>query len=200
MDKKLLSKNFFKDNPLDETSAAMFADFSLVMDFAEDQKLQEEIERLITPQLPNDRIAAIENTREVITAAQGAEEIVKLMRKELEMPNRTELRKLAVEKQEETVPLILKRFRTSGQDIFIENAMAVLSKSNRSYAEDLLRDYSSIRNAYAQSMACLVFGEQKIEEAIPLLLREYERFKKQYPDESFDQGPLLALYILYGKA
>ena len=122
------------------------------------------------------------------------------MRKELEMQNRTELRKLAVEKQEETVPLILKRFRTSGQDFFIENAMAVLSKSNRIYAEELLRDYSNIRNAYAQSMACLVFGEQRIEEAIPLLLKEYERFKKQYPDESFDQGPLLALYILYGKA
>ena len=35
-----------------------------------------------------------------------------------------------------------------------------------------------------------------MEEAIPLLMKEYERFGREYPDESYDQGPLLALYLI----
>ena len=55
-----------------------------------------------------------------------------------------------------------------------------------------------IRDPYARSMACVVFGMHDCEEMIPMLLREYERFRKDYPDEEYEQGPLLALYQLYG--
>lgn len=60
--------------------------------------------------------------------------------------------------------------------------------------------YPEIRNPYAQSMACLVFGIQKQEDTLPLLLAEYQRLKKEFPEESLCQGPLLAIYILYDKA
>ena len=44
----------------------------------------------------------------------------------------------------------------------------------------------------------MVFGMHDCEEMIPMLLREYERFREDYPDEEYEQGPLLALYQLYG--
>ena len=35
--------------------------------------------------------------------------------------------------------------------------------------------------------------------AAPLLLKEYERMKREYPEESLCQGPLLGLYAMYDK-
>ena len=200
MQTKTLPNRFFNDNPLDKMSAAALADFTLAVDLGEDPTAAEEIQKRMLPMLPQARRDDIARFEEEIKGLQSAQEIVSYLRKELELPNRTSLRRVTLAKQEETAPLILKRYLTSGQDHFIENAMAILSRANREYAEQLLRDYGSIRNPYAQSMACLVFGEQKMKEAEPLLLREYERFKKEYPDESYNQGPLLALYILYGRA
>jgi hypothetical protein len=49
-------------------------------------------------------------------------------------------------------------------------------------------------------MACLALGVQKDDASTPLLQSEYHRLKKDYPQESYDQGPLLALYILNGRA
>jgi len=60
----------------------------------------------------------------------------------------------------------------------------------------MLREmYNEIRYPFAQASACLVFGMQGMEEEMPFLLSEYERFQRNFPDESFDQHPLLALYI-----
>ena len=63
----------------------------------------------------------------------------------------------------------------------------------------LFEMYEEIRNPYAQSMACVVFGVQRIERADSLLLNEFKRMKKEYPQESLFQGPLLGLHILYEK-
>ena len=66
--------------------------------------------------------------------------------------------------------------------------------------EQLKAIYPDIRNPYAQSKACLLFGMRKQTDTLPLLLREYERMKKSYPDESFAEGPLLGIYLLFDKA
>ena len=49
-------------------------------------------------------------------------------------------------------------------------------------------------------MACVVFGVHMRVRMLLLMLLEYERFRKEYPEESYCQGPLLAIYILYGRA
>lgn len=76
----------------------------------------------------------------------------------------------------------------------------ILGHAEREYVDQLIEMYPEIRNPYAQSMACVALGVQEREDTLPLLLREYERLKRQYPEESYCQGPLLAIYILYGKA
>ena len=57
--------------------------------------------------------------------------------------------------------------------------------------------YGEIRNPYAQSMACLIFGMRKQEDMLPLLLKEYQRMKEAPGEEKLCQGPLLAIYILF---
>lgn len=100
----------------------------------------------------------------------------------------------------ETMPPLLRRFRTSGQDILIETASHAFAHAEPIYIDQLITMYSEIRNPYAQCLACLVFGIQKREEILPLLLREYERLRRAYPEEDYCQGPLLSIYILDGKA
>ncbi len=86
------------------------------------------------------------------------------------------------------MPLILKRYKTTFQTCFVETAVRILGNT-----DELWKHYKEIRNPYAQSMACLLFGTHELKEAVPLLLAEYERMKKEYPEESYNQGPLLAL-------
>ena len=42
-------------------------------------------------------------------------------------------------------------------------------------------------------MLCLVLGFRAGPDCIPFLMRAVETFEKQYPEETFDQGPILAL-------
>lgn len=45
-------------------------------------------------------------------------------------------------------------------------------------------------------MLCLVLGFRGDVAVVPFLMKEVERFERWYPDESYGQGPLLALYEL----
>ena len=43
----------------------------------------------------------------------------------------------------------------------------------------------------------MLFGKLGFQDAAPLLLQEYRRFRRDYPKDSFDQGPLLGLSHLF---
>ena len=198
MDNTLLPKGFFKNNPLEEMSAARIMDFSSIAEM--NDEIHDEMTKALFQTLPPERIEKIQAEEDLIDGLGSAEEIVAYMRKISEPCNRPALCKRALAVQAEVMPLILRRFLTSSQDVFIDTAARIFICAERIYAEQLLQSYREIRDAYAQSAACLVFGEHKLGTAVPLLLREYKRFQNSYPDETFAQGPLLALYIIYGKA
>ena len=195
-DIKLLPKNFFKKNPLNPTSAYNIALYILDPDFEEDmfnRLLDKEDETGDSSSLDQ-----IDKEEEEIRALSDAEAVVKRMRQSIAMLNRSVLADQALSMWEETMPLILRRFRTSSQTEFIETAFHVLAEADDSVIEPLKELDPDIRDPYARSMACVVFGMHDCEEMIPMLLREYERFREDYPDEEYEQGPLLALYQLYG--
>lgn len=195
-DIKLLPKNFFKKNPLNPTSAYNIALYILDPDFEEDmfnRLLDKEDETGDSSSLDQ-----IDKEEEEIRALSDAEAVVKRMRQSIAMLNRSVLADQALSMWEETMPLILRRFRTSSQTEFIETAFHVLAEADDSVIEPLKELYPDIRDPYARSMACVVFGMHDREEMIPMLLREYERFQEDYPEEEYEQGPLLALYQLYG--
>lgn len=194
-DIKLLPKNFFKKNPLNPTSAYNIALYILDPDFEEDmfnRLLDKEDETGDSSSLDQ-----IDKEEEEIRALSDAEAVVKRMRQSIAMLNRSVLADQALSMWEETMPLILRRFRTSSQTEFIETAFHIFAEADDSVIEPLKELYPDIRDPYARSMACVVFGMHDCEEMIPMLLREYEQFQKDYPEEEYEQGPLLALYQLY---
>jgi len=189
--------HFWKQNPLQKISTAQISYLSMTI-FSADE-LNEKISEIIDPRLSPDRRAIIETELREIEALDNGESVVKFMRREYDIVNRNALCKKALEMQDDVMPLVLRRYRTSAQTGFIETAALIFAHCDARYEIELRKAYSDIRDPYARSTASLSLAVQADEEAIPLLMREYERLRKEYPEESYDQGPLLALYSLYGK-
>lgn len=145
------------------------------------------------------RTEKIKEEKKKIDQLDSGEAVVRYMRRGCDGMNRITLTNKTLAMQDEALPLVLERFRTSWQDKFIDAAVCAFAKCERVYIDQLKAMYSEIRNPYAQSLACLIFGMRKCEDTLPLLLSEYERMKREYTDESFCQGPLLAIYLLYDK-
>ena len=198
MDKKLLPRNFFRDNPLDKMSAPLIAHFSMTAGF--DEKLQNAIWDILEGEIEPERKARIEEEKAEIARLETGDAIVKFIRNDYDIANRETLCKKILTMQAEVLPPLLRRFHTSVQESVTETTVYILGHAEREYVDQLIEMYPEIRNPYAQSMACVALGVQEREDTLPLLLREYERLKRQYPEESYCQGPLLAIYILYGKA
>lgn len=198
MDKKLLPKNFFKDNPLDQMSTPQIAYFSMTAGF--NDKLQNAMWGILEGRIEPERKARIEAEKAEIVRLETGDEIIKFIRNDYDIANREALCKKALTMQAEVVPPLLRRFRTSFQDGFVETAVYILAHAEQTYVDQLMDIYSEIRNPYAQSMACLVFGVQGREDVLPLLLDEYRRMKIEDAEGKLCQGPLLAIYILSGRA
>lgn len=47
------------------------------------------------------------------------------------------------------------------------------------------------------TLACISLGFIANEEAIPVLMKKFEYFKKAYPEENYEQGSLYGLIRLY---
>lgn len=193
-----LPKDFFKKNPLHKLSAAQILYFSMTAGFGE--RLDKEVFDLVKEAMDTGRLDKINREREEISHLETGEDFVRFMRSRYDISNRIVLCKRALTMQQEVIPPMLHRFRTSIQDIFIEASVYILAHAEQVYVDQLKALYPEIRNPYAQSLACLVFGMQKQEDTLPLLLAEYQRLQQEFPEESLCQGPLLAIYILYNKA
>lgn len=147
--------------------------------------LEEGVSIGITPE----RRTSIEEEKRSIAAFSNGEEIVAFMRRKFDAVNQNLLCQKALTMQEQAMQLILQRYRTTLQDVFVDTAVQILSQAEKHHAEALLEMYRDIRNPYAKSMACMVFGIQHLEHAAPLLYEEYERMKREYTKESLCQGP-----------
>ena len=147
----------------------------------------------------SEEILHIAEEKERINGFSSAEEIVAFMRSRFDGVNQTQLCWKALTMQETVIPLMLQRYRTTLQDVFVDTSVQILAHAEKCYVERLMEMYDQIRNPYAKSMACLVIGMRKTEGATPMLLKEYERMKREYPEESLCQGPLLGLYAMYDK-
>ena len=198
MNKEMLPKRFFKDNPIEELSAANLCHFKMML--ARKAEAQQMVEDKVSMVITPERRARIAEEKKNIAALSTGEEVVAFIRRKYDIVNQSLLCQKVLSMQEQAIPLILRRYSTTLQDMFVDTAVQILAQAEKHYAEALLEMYSDIRDPYAKSMACLVFGVQHLEQAAPLLYEEYKRMKREYTKESLCQGPLLGLYVLYGKA
>lgn len=85
------------------------------------------------------------------------------------------------------------------KNFFVENAVILFSHADLKYVEQLYNMFRKIRNPYARSEASLVFGIKRKKEYTALLLKQFELIKQEAPGTGYEQGPLLALYLIYGE-
>ena len=183
MDTNQLPKNFFKKNPVDQLSAAYIGYFSMSTGFT--AQLETEIFNLTKSEMDPQRLENIHQEREAIQNLHSGEDFVRFMRGNYDITNRSALCQRALTMQVEVIPLMLRRFRTSMQDMFIEAAVYILAHAEQDYVDHLKDMYPEIGNHYTQSMACLVFSMQQHEDTLHLLLSEYAWLKQQHIEQSF---------------
>ncbi len=182
---KELSKKYFASHPLKELSAARF-EYSLYT-MAGIEKI---ISDRFTPNLKDLQDEAI------IDSAVKPEELLQCMRKGISGSNKQKLRNRVLDNEAEMKPLIQRRAITSLQDIFIENVLHFFLHCKENCCYWIIQQYDNICSEYMKSMLCLVLGFRGDVSAVPFLMKEVERFEQCYPDKSYEQGPLLALYEL----
>ena len=193
MYKKLLTKKFFRDNPYMENSVQRFIYSTLLNEELEDIADELTIKYGL---LSDERLERIAREKELIQSEQNSEMIFQLLRKKTEMVNRGLLVKKALEFKEVLLPMVVEKLIRSCHDIFIENSIELLVKSNKDYTQLLKERYAEIRSPYAKSLICLILGLRGSEDTIPWMMDRFFEMKRLYPGETYDQGPLLALHEL----
>lgn len=190
MYKDILTKKFFKDNPVKSLTAQQIvyaqienpelpkaaSDFVRKYDKKYDRRTDEERERLLHESDPD--------------------VLLKMLRGKSDVINRHILLQKVMEQKEVIIPIILDMLKTSLNDVFIENAVMILANTGKDYSEVLLKTLDEIRSPYASSLACIALGFIADEDAIPVLMKKYNEFKSLYPEENYEQGPLYGLIEL----
>ena len=190
-------KHFFEDNPLNEISAALLTHFRMIT--LTMSELNEQINKIVVPGMEKTRYEQHQAEKECIMNLNKAEDIVLYMRKIKDPTNISLLIQKSLEHQNDVIPLVLEKICKSGHDVFIENAAILIGNADAKYTEQLYAIFSDIRNTYARSELCIVFGVKKKAEYVQLLMEQFKKIKVERPDKDYEQGPLLALHLIYGK-
>ena len=98
-----------------------------------------------------------------------------------------------MEFENEIVPEIIRRLKTSLNDGFIETSIRILARSKMEIAEELFGYFEDIRTPYAQSMVIVLLGFKADESYIPWFVEKYSKLKKRCPNESYHESAYYAL-------
>lgn len=193
MYRKLLTKKFFRDNPHIENSVQQLVYSTLLYDDLEQAVAKFTLERMPPS---GERVENIAQEKQMIRAEQNPEVVFQLLRKNIDVINRTVLIDKVLELEDEILPLVIEKLIRSDHDIFIDNAIRLLAKSKKDYSPLLLERYAEFRSPYVRSLLCLILGFRGKEDTIPWMMDRFFEMKKCYPDDTYDQGPLIALHEL----
>ena len=186
---KLLTKDYFNRHPIKDVSAARF-EYSMllhpeVMDIAEEVIPELKAKGLCFPD-DSDAIATVEQEEDTAR-------LLRMLRKSLPPTARRILLDKVLAREEEVLPEIQRIILKAFNDGTIENCTRFLVRCQTNCSEWIIQNFMNIREPYARSMLCLVLGFRADTDAIPFLMQQVESFERQFPSETFDQGPILAL-------
>ena len=193
MYKQLITNKFFRDNPCVEDSAQRLFYSMLLYKGAEDI-----VSEILMKQecLSSDRLEQVAQEKELIQSEQNPERIFQLLRKSIDGVNKAYLIKRALEFEKVLLPMVIEKLIRNNHDTFIDNSIRLLARSEKDYSPLLKEQYAEIRSPYVQSLVCLILGFRGEVDTIPWMLDKFFEMKRLYPDETYDQGPLLALQEL----
>ena len=197
MYQKLLDR-FFKESEVKEDevpSAPAFAHFYLTLENNPEanEKIQETLNEAVLKEKPEREKEALAEKAE-IESATSSEQLVRIMRRNTDPLNQHILVDKAMEFEDEIIPDIVKRLKTSLNDGFIETAIRILTKSKKNVADELIGCFDDIRNPYAQSMILVMLGFKADEARIPWFIEKFKELKMRYPNESYCEGAYYALW------
>ena len=191
---KLLTKDYFNRHPVKEYSAARL-EYSML--------LMPEVMDVVDEKLPEMREMAakrgidIPDTTEQMKRVEEEEDTGKLLRmlRQTQPPVvRKAVREKLLKREMEALPEIQRMILKAFNDNTIENCVRFMTKCETDCTEWIMRHYDDVREPYARSMLCLVLGFRASTDVIPFLVQQVDAFERQFPDKSFEQGPLMALY------
>ena len=191
---KLLTKDYFNRHPVKEYSAARL-EYSML--------LMPEVMDVVDEKLPGMREMAakqgidIPDTTEQMKRVEEEEDTGKLLRmlRQTHPPVvRKAVREKLLKREMEVLPEIQRMILKAFNDNTIENCVRFMTKCETDCTEWIMRHYDDVREPYARSMLCLVLGFRASTDVIPFLVQQVDAFERQFPDKSFEQGPLMALY------
>lgn len=194
-----LIDQFFKEHPVKENEippAAAMTHFQikLMLNPDTDDYFRGIINKLVFEDQPLREEQAEAEKTEIEAAT--PDKLIRIMRRNPDTVNQNTLVKQIVISEDEIIPEIISRLKTSLNGGFIEIAAKVLVLCNKNYTKELYECYKDIRNPYAQSVVLLIFGFRADETYIPWIVEEYDRLKKLYPNETYCEGATYALYEL----
>jgi hypothetical protein len=189
----LISRKFFKENPLKEISSQRLV-YMLVSNEGLEQ-LASQVARDYLNLSPA-RLVSVDQERAMLSMLQDPVEIFQLMRKSIDGLNRTFLIDKALEFEDDLYPLVIEKLIRSNHDTFIDNAIRFLGACKTNCSDVFERRYSEIRSPYVQSLICILLGLKANERIISWMLERFYELKRLFPEENYDQGPLVAMHEL----
>ena len=144
-----------------------------------------------------ERQKRLQEDRAVIDSLTAPEEAVRQMRK-IDYASRFALARKAFEIGGPIYSLIIDKLRTSGMDLFIENASLILTRAPEEEMARLEKDFLTFRNRYAQAAAALVLAYRSRGEALPDMIRTYVSWREGWEpvDPVVSNTLLFAIYML----
>ena len=195
--KHLFSNKFYRDNPIDETSAQTIAHFTIKM---MDTEVDETLKSMVMDDLSPERISSLEEEVRSFIGLNCGSDVIRRMRKSIDPLNSQEFLHKALEFEDEIGTEIVQMMKKSGNDAFIETATRFLVKCRQDHSAAIMEIFNEIRNSYAQSMMLIVIGFRGDEEAIPWVYDKYFQLKdSKHDDGDRAQGALVALDELFDR-
>jgi len=186
MYRNMLNKNFFNENKFEDMSAE-----KLVYSIIEMPQVSEMARGFVAN--ITDRA---EQEANILKNETNFEMILKALRGKCDNLNYGILYQKVLENEDELLPRIIAMLVNSGNSVFIEHAAKIIPQCSKNYTKELLEILDNVRNPYAVALICVSLGFIANEDAIPIIYAKYFKLKKTYMNESYAQGPLLALYKL----
>ena len=178
-----LSDDFFNKNLIKEFSAPIML-YSLLLNPGIDKLAAETTKGLIT----RGKAEAKKIRKE-----KSPDNLLTIMQQQPDPINHWLLKKKILDFSKRVIPKIIEKLKDNHDEAFVELAVSIIYESKIDCSSHLLGILDSIKDPYTKSLSCLLLGLIGKIEAIQLVWNCYHSLKDEYPQESYDQGPLLAL-------
>ena len=193
-----LPNKFFENNPLRTNLTAGHLSY-FRMRTAFDTDLDERLTDYVYSSFVDERKHELLDEREAIEAITDPSDIIRFMRKEIDISNRNLLCKKAVNMGGDLPDLIIDKLRTNGIDVFIECASLILSHTDKSYIDCVANEFRQFRNGYARAQATVLLAYRNRIDALKSMYDEYIAFRNgDHEGHELSQTVLFSMYVVTG--